>query len=89
MNMISETITITNETGLHARPASVFVSTAVKFKSELMLRKGDKQVNAKSIMGVLSMGITKGTEITISAEGPDEEEATGALLELVRSNFNE
>jgi phosphocarrier protein len=89
MNMISETITITNETGLHARPASVFVSTATKFKSELTLLKGEKRVNAKSIMGVLSMGITKGTEITISAEGPDEEEAAGALLELIKSNFNE
>jgi phosphocarrier protein HPr len=87
--MISETITITNETGLHARPASVFVSTAAKFKSELMLQKGEKQVNAKSIMGVLSLGITKGTEIIISAQGPDEEDAVGALVELARSNFNE
>lgn len=87
--MISETITITNETGLHARPASVFVSTASKFTSELMLRKGEKQINAKSIMGVLSLGITKGTEITISADGPDEEEALGALVELTQSNFGE
>jgi len=87
--MISETITITNETGLHARPASVFVSTAAKFKSELMLQKGEKQVNAKSIMGVLSLGITKGTDIIISAQGPDEEEAVNALVELARSNFNE
>jgi len=87
--MISETIMITNETGLHARPASVFVSAAAKFKSELTLQKGEKQVNAKSIMGVLSLGITKGTEITVSANGPDEEEAIGALIDLVRSNFGE
>ena len=87
--MISEVITITNDTGLHARPASVFVSTAAKFKSELMLQKGDKQINAKSIMGVLSLGITKGTEIIISAQGSDEEEALRALVELARSNFNE
>lgn len=87
--MISETITITNETGLHARPASVFVNTASKFRSELMLQKGEKQVNAKSILGVLSLGISKGTEISISAEGPDEEEAIRALLELASSNFNE
>ncbi|HVI39249.1 MAG TPA: HPr family phosphocarrier protein [Anaerovoracaceae bacterium] len=87
--MISETITITNETGLHARPASVFVSTAAKFKSELMLQKGEKQINAKSIMGVLSLGITKGTDIIITAQGPDEEEAVSALVELARSNFNE
>lgn len=87
--MISEMITITNDTGLHARPASVFVSTAAKFKSELMLQKGDKQINAKSIMGVLSLGITKGTEIMISAQGSDEEEALRTLVELARSNFNE
>lgn len=87
--MISETITITNETGLHARPASVFVSTAAKFKSELMLQKGEKQINAKSIMGVLSLGITKGTEIIICAQGPDEKEAVSALVELARANFNE
>lgn len=87
--MISELITITNDTGLHARPASVFVSTAAKFKSELMLQKGEKQVNAKSIMGVLSLGITKGTDIMILAQGSDEEEAVSALVELARSNFNE
>lgn len=87
--MISEMITITNDTGLHARPASVFVSTAAKFKSELMLQKGEKKVNAKSIMGVLSLGIVKGTDITISAQGPDEAEAVGALVELARSNFHE
>lgn len=87
--MISEVITITNDTGLHARPASVFVSTAAKFNSELMLQKGDKQINAKSIMGVLSLGITKGTEIIISAQGSDEEEALRVLVELARSNFNE
>ena len=87
--MISETITITNETGLHARPASVFVSTAAKFKSEIKLQKGEKQINAKSIMGVLSLGITKGTDIIISAQGPDEEDAVCSLVELARSNFNE
>lgn len=87
--MVSEVITITNDTGLHARPASVFVSTAAKFESELKIQKGEKQVNAKSIMGVLSLGITKGTEIIITAQGPDEKEAVGTLMELVRSSFNE
>lgn len=87
--MISKVITITNETGLHARPASIFVSTASKFKSELMVKKGEKKVNAKSILAVLSMGITKGTEITISAEGADEEDAVNALVALAESNFNE
>ena len=87
--MIAKTITITNDTGLHARPASVFVSTASKFKSDLMIQKDAKKVNAKSILAVLALGITKGTEITISAEGPDEEEAITALMELAKANFNE
>jgi phosphotransferase system HPr (HPr) family protein len=87
--MISQKVTIMNETGLHARPASVFANTAAKFKSELVLHKGEKRANAKSILGVLSLGISKGTEITISAEGPDEEEAVSRLTELIRQNFNE
>jgi len=87
--MISKAITITNETGLHARPASVFVNTASKFKSELMVKMDEKQVNAKSILAVLSLGITKGTDITLSAEGPDEEEAMNALVALAESNFDE
>ena len=87
--MISKAITITNETGLHARPASMFVNTASKFKSELMVKKGEKRVNAKSILAILSMGITKGAEITISADGADEEEAMNALTALAESNFDE
>ena len=87
--MKSEKVTILNETGLHARPASVFVSTAAKFKSELMIQKGEKQVNAKSILAVLSLGISKGTEITISANGLDEIEAVRALAELIRLGINE
>ena len=87
--MITEKVTITNETGLHARPASIFVNMAAKFKSELMVEKGEKQVNAKSILAVLSLGISKGTEITISAQGPDEEEAVSKLVELVQLKFNE
>lgn len=82
--MISEKVTILNETGLHARPASVFVNTAAKFKSELMIQKGEKQVNAKSILAVLSLGISKGTEITILAQGPDEEEAVSKLTEIIQ-----
>ncbi|HYF83863.1 MAG TPA: HPr family phosphocarrier protein [Clostridia bacterium] len=87
--MKSEKVTIINETGLHARPASIFVNMAAKFKSELMVQKGEKQVNAKSILAVLSLGISKGTEITISAQGPDEEEAVSKLVELIQLKFNE
>jgi phosphotransferase system HPr (HPr) family protein len=87
--MISKAITITNDTGLHARPAAVFVNTATKFKSEVMVRKGEKQVNAKSILAVLSLGISKGSDIVISVQGSDEEEAMGSLTALIESNFNE
>jgi phosphotransferase system HPr (HPr) family protein len=87
--MIAEKVTLLNETGLHARPASVFVNTATKFKSDLALVKGEKQANAKSILSVLGLGITKGTEITITANGPDEEDAVKTLVELIRLGINE
>jgi phosphotransferase system HPr (HPr) family protein len=87
--MIAEKVTLLNETGLHARPASVFVNTATKFKSDLVLVKGEKQANAKSILSVLGLGITKGTEITITANGPDEEDAVKTLVELIRLGINE
>lgn len=87
--MISEKITILNETGLHARPASVFVNTAAKFKADLTLSKGEKKANAKSILSVLGLGITKGTEITISGSGPDEEQAVKTLADLINMGINE
>jgi phosphocarrier protein len=87
--MISEKVTILNETGLHARPASIFVNTAAKFKSNLTIAKGEKQANAKSILSVLGLGISKGTEVTISADGPDEELALCTLAELIQVGINE
>jgi phosphocarrier protein len=87
--MIAEKITILNETGLHARPASIFVNTAAKFKAELTLSKGEKKANAKSILSVLGLGITKGTEITISGNGPDEEQAVKTLVDLIAMGINE
>ena len=87
--MISEKVILLNETGLHARPASVFVNTATKFKTDLIVIKGEKQANGKSILSVLGLGISKGTEITITANGPDEEESVKALVELIRLGINE
>lgn len=87
--MVSKKVTVENETGLHARPASVFVQTALKFKSNLTMDKGGKKANIKSIMGVLSLGVSKGTEVTISAEGIDEEAAVQALVDLIKSKFGE
>lgn len=87
--MESEKVVISNDTGLHARPASIFVNTAAKFKSDLTITKGEKTVNAKSILSVLGLGIAKGSEITLSADGPDEKEAISKLIELISSDFNE
>jgi len=87
--MISEKVVILNETGLHARPASIFVNTAAKFQAELTLAKGEKRANAKSILSVLGLGITKGTEITISGNGTDEEQAVKTLVDLISMGINE
>lgn len=71
------------KTGLHARPAALFVQEANKFSSEVFVEKDQKKVNAKSIMGIMSLAISSGTEIYISAEGSDAELAVNALVELV------
>lgn len=71
------------KTGLHARPAALFVQEANKFSAEVFVEKDDKKVNAKSIMGIMSLAISTGTEITISADGTDAEQAVTALVSLV------
>ncbi|NMA87148.1 MAG: HPr family phosphocarrier protein [Tissierellia bacterium] len=87
--MFKEDVTLQNETGLHARPASLFVKEASRFSSNITVVKDGKEYNAKSIMGILSMGAGKGTTITIQAEGNDEKEAVDTLVQLVKNNFNE
>ncbi|MBR0599795.1 HPr family phosphocarrier protein [Sinanaerobacter chloroacetimidivorans] len=87
--MISKDIQIINELGLHARPASLFVTTASKFNSNIKVTFEDKQGDAKSILNVLALAVKKGDKITIHVEGQDEAEAANALLELVESGFNE
>ena len=87
--MVSKVVTITNATGLHARPASMFVQTAGKYKAKNEVVKGDARLNAKSIMGIMSGGIAQGTTVTIEADGEDEQDALDALVELVHSNFGE
>ncbi len=74
---------ITNETGLHARPANQFVQTAMQFHSEISVTKDDTTVNAKGILGILTLGAGKGTEIVIQATGVDEAEAISTLTELI------
>ena len=87
--MVAKDIVVTNQVGLYARPATFFIQKANDFRSTIMVAKDDRKVNAKSLLGVLSLGITKDSTITISAEGPDEEEAVNALCELVKANFGE
>ena len=87
--MTEATTSIENKTGIHARPASVFVQTASKFKSKVQLKAKGKTVDAKSILMIMSMGLVKGTEITICADGPDEAEAVAALKKLVDDKFGE
>ena len=87
--MVTQEVTINNEVGLHARPATFFIQKANEFKSGIWVEKDERRVNAKSPLGVLSLGITKGTTITLLADGSDEKEAVAALSELVSGNFGE
>ena len=87
--MISRSVTIRNSVGLHARPATFFVQKANSFKSSIWVEKEDCRVNAKSLLGVLSLGITKGTSITLIADGIDENSAVDGLAELVDGEFGE
>ena len=87
--MYAKEVSVQNHVGLHARPATFFIQKANEFRSTMMVEKAERKVNAKSLLGVLSLGITKGSNITISAEGPDEEEAVNALCSLIENNFGE
>lgn len=88
MNIEIQT-TIVNRLGLHARAATQLVNCASAFKAGVWLKLGDKQVNAKSIMGVLTLAATKGTEVSVLAEGDDAELAASAVVELIQNRFNE
>ena len=87
--MISREVLISNNIGLHARPATFFIQKANNFKSNIWVSTQDRKVNAKSLLGVLSLGIIKGTTITVIADGEDEEEAINTLVELIDSNFDD
>ena len=87
--MVSNEVTVQNSVGLHARPATFFIQRANEFKSSVWVEKDERRVTAKSLLGVLSLGIIKGTKISIIADGSDEEEAVKTLVELIESNFSE
>lgn len=87
--MISTDVTIKNNVGLHARPATFFIQKANSYKSSIWVEKEDRRVNAKSLLGVLSLGITKGMTITLISDGVDEQEALEGLAALINSGFSE
>ena len=87
--MVSKNVVVNNQVGLHARPATFFIQKANEFKSSIWVEKEERRVNAKSLLGVLSLGIVKGTAVTLIAEGVDEAAAVEILAELVESNFAE
>ncbi len=87
--MLTREVTINNQVGLHARPATFFIQKANEFKSSIWIEKDDRKVNAKSLLGVLSLGIVKGTSVTLVADGSDEKEALNTLATLIASDFCE
>jgi phosphocarrier protein len=87
--MTEQTITIKNRAGIHARPAALVVQATKDFKSSIYFEKGDDRINAKSIMGIITLGAAYGAEIKITAEGEDEAAAVAALVRLFESKFEE
>ena len=87
--MTEKTIMIQNRAGVHARPAAILVQTTKDFRSSIYFEKGKDRINAKSIMGIITLGAAYGTEIKIIAEGEDEEAAVDTLVKLFESKFEE
>ena len=87
--MVTKETVVNNQVGLHARPATFFIQKANEFKSSIWVEKDERRVNAKSLLGVLSLGIVGGTSIRIIADGSDEQEAVDSLVDLVKSGFPE
>lgn len=87
--MYLKDVTVKNQVGLHARPATFFIQKANEFKSSVWVEKEERRVNAKSLLGILSLGIVGGAKIRIIADGSDEQLAVDGLVKLVESGFSE
>lgn len=87
--MYSKDVMVQNQVGLHARPATFFIQKANEFRSSIWIEKEERRVNAKSLLGILSLGIIGGTQIKIIADGSDEQVAVNALVDLVESGFSD
>lgn len=87
--MIAKDIQIRNKLGLHARAAAKLVHTAARFDSDIKVRKGSEEVDAKSILGILLLAAANGTTITVSADGRDEQDALASIEQLIETRFDE
>ena len=87
--MYTREATVHNQVGLHARPATFFIQKANEYKCSIWVEKDERRVNAKSLLGVLSLGVVKGTTINLIADGVDEAEAVDGLIELISGNFED
>lgn len=87
--MLSKTLTVNNPSGLHLRPAGVLSQTAMKFKCNVTIKCGEKEITAKSVLNVMAAGIKSGTEITLICDGADEEEALKTISEAIESGLGE
>lgn len=87
--MLTTKVTIINQLGLHARASAKFVATAAKFVSQLKVSKGSQTVNGKSIMGIMMLAASKGTELILEIEGEDEQAMQDKMLELIHNRFGE
>lgn len=87
--MTRRTVIVPNRLGIHARPAALIVKKASSFRSEITIAAGSEEINGKSIMGVMTLAAGQGTELAVTATGPDEEKAVEALCELIASGFGE
>jgi len=87
--MTEKTVTVSNRAGIHARPSALLVQTTKNFSSNIYIEKGSDRINAKSIMGIITLGASYGTELKIIAEGEDEVAAVDTLVKLFDSKFEE
>ena len=87
--MVKTIVKVNNGHGLHARPASLITKAATKFKSKIEMVCGTKTIDCKSVIGILSLGVKNGSELTLQADGPDAQEAVSELQRLFESNFGE
>ena len=87
--VVTREVEIKNKLGLHARAAAKLVHTAARFKSDIKIRKGDEEVDGKSILGILLLAAGRGSVITLKADGEDEREALDAIEKLIESKFDE